>query len=106
MQKTPGRVGRAGRLFVASLGLAPAIDRAKITSRSVAAAARLHPAGVAVPSAVLATAIVLFTLVTSVTIRVIPPPSAFGSRSAQAATPSTGQPRYQIQPQRPVQPQR
>jgi hypothetical protein len=102
MHKILGRVAEAGRLSAASLGFA--VGRAKITSRSAAAAARLHPAGVAVPSAVLAAAIVLFTFVTSVTIRVIPPPSAFGSGSAQAATPSTGQPRYQIQPQRPVQP--
>jgi hypothetical protein len=36
------------------------------TSRSVVTAARTHPAGIAAPSAVIVTAIILFTLVTPV----------------------------------------
>jgi nucleoid-associated protein YgaU len=41
--------------------------------RPVAVAARVHPAGVAVPCAVLAAGIMLFTFVESATIRVVPP---------------------------------
>jgi hypothetical protein len=68
------------------------------TSRSVAAAARTHPAGVAAPSAVLVTAIVLFTLVMSVIVPAIPP-GLFGSGSAPVIQPDTGQPRHRVQPQ-------
>jgi nucleoid-associated protein YgaU len=42
-------------------------------ARPVAVAARVHPAGVAVPCAVLAAGIVLFTFVESATVRVVPP---------------------------------
>ena len=69
--------------------------------RSVAAAARVHPAGFAVPSAVLVTAVVLFTLVTSIAIRVIPP-GASGPGSAQAVSPSTGRLRHLVRPEQPV----
>src|SRR5215470_8715346 len=70
------------------------------TSRSVVAAARTHPAGVAAPSAVLVTAIVLFTLVMSVIVPAIPP-GLFGSGSAPVIQPDNGQPRHRVQP-RPV----
>jgi len=53
------------------------------TSRSVVAAARTHPAGVAAPSAVIVTAIILFTLVTSVIVPSIRP-GLFGIGSAAA----------------------
>src|SRR5437763_10295065 len=46
--------------------------------RPVAAAARVHPAGVAVPGVVLATGIVLFTFVESATLRAGPPPGGSG----------------------------
>ena len=48
------------------------------TSRSVAAVARAHPTGFAVPSAVVATAIVLFTFMTSVIVPALSP-GLFGS---------------------------
>jgi LysM repeat protein len=72
--------------------------------RPVVAAARVHPAGVAVPSAVLATGIVLFTLVKSATVRVVPPPGGSGPGSVYAARPSTGQPHPALQPRKPGQP--
>ena len=72
--------------------------------RSVAAVARVHPAAVAVPSAVLATGIVLFTLVNSATVRVVPPPGVSGPGSVYAARPGTGQPHHSLQPRRPGQP--
>src|SRR5579862_710286 len=48
-------------------------DRVAGTSRSLVAAARLHPAGFAVPSAVIAVAVAFVTFVTAVALRVIPP---------------------------------
>ncbi len=68
------------------------------TSRSVVTAARTHPAGIAAPSAVIVTAIILFTLVTSVVVPAIPP-GLSGIGSAPAIAPSTDQPRHQVQPQ-------
>jgi LysM repeat protein len=70
--------------------------------RPVAAAARVHPAGVAVPSAVLATGIVLFTFVKSATIRVVPPPGGSGPGSVHAAR--TGQPHHCLRPRQPGPP--
>jgi LysM repeat protein len=67
--------------------------------RPVLAAARVHPAGVAVPSAVLVTGIMLFTFVKSATIRVAPPPGSCGPGSVAAAAPSTGQPALPSSPE-------
>ena len=71
------------------------------TSRSVVTAARAHPAGVAAPSAVIVTAIVLLTFVTSVIAPSIPP-DLFGGGSAPAIQPGPGQPRHRVLPQYPV----
>jgi hypothetical protein len=68
------------------------------TSRSIVAAARTHPAGIAAPSAVIVTAIVLFTLVTSVIVPSIRP-GLFGVGSAPTVPPSPDQPRHRTQPQ-------
>jgi LysM repeat protein len=95
----PGNAGagsrrdRGGR----SRGVAGAV-------RPVAAAARVHPAGVAVPIAVLATGIVLFTFVKSATIRVVPPPGASGPGSVYAARPGTDQPHHRLRPRQPGPP--
>jgi hypothetical protein len=78
-----------------------AIDRTKATSRSVAAAARVHPAGVAVPSAGVVTAIVIFTFVMAAVIPALPP-SLFGSGSPPAIQAGTSQSRHRVQPQQPV----
>ena len=71
------------------------------TSRSVVAAARAHPAGVAAPSAVIVTAIALLTFVTSVLLPSIPP-SLFGGGSAPVLQPNPSQPRHRVLPQHPV----
>src|SRR5690349_20385718 len=68
------------------------------TSRSVVAAARTHPAGIAAPSAVIVTAIILFTLVTSVIVPSIRP-GLFGIGSAPAISPSPDHTRHRVQPQ-------
>jgi len=68
-------------------------DRVAGTSRSLAAAARLHPAGFAVPSAVIAVAVAFVTFVTAVVLRVVPP-NLFGSGSPPFIQPSTSQPRH------------
>lgn len=78
-----------------------AIDRTKATSRSVAAAARVHPAGVAVPSAGVVTAIVIFTFVMAAVIPALPP-GLFGSGSPPAIQAGTSQSRHRVQPQQPV----
>jgi hypothetical protein len=66
----------------------------------------VHPAGVAVPCALLVTGIVLFTFVTSATIRVVPPPGRSGPGSVRAARPRTDQPHHRLQPRQPGQPAR
>ena len=68
----------------------------RTTSRSVVAAAHAHPSGLAAPSAVIVTAIILFTLVTSVIIPALPP-SLFGGSHPPAIRWDPGQPHYRIQ---------
>jgi hypothetical protein len=87
------RYGRGGR----SRSVAAAV-------RPVVAAARVHPAGVAVPGVVLVTGIVLFTFVESATMRVVPPPGGSGPGSVSAARPGTGQPHHRLQPRQPGPP--
>jgi len=87
------RYGRGGR----SRSVAGAV-------RPVAAAARVHPAGVAVPGVVLVTGIVLFTFVESATMRVVPPPGGSGPGSVSAARPGPGQPHHRLQPRQPGPP--
>jgi hypothetical protein len=59
----------------------------------------VHPAGVAVPSAVLATGIVLFTFVKFATMPVVPPPGGSGPGSVHA--PSGCQSHHCLQPRQP-----
>jgi hypothetical protein len=68
------------------------------TARSIVAAARLHPAGFAVPSAVIVVAIALVTFVTAVVVRVVAP-NLFGAGSPPYIHPSTSQPRHRPNPQ-------
>jgi hypothetical protein len=72
-----------------------AFGRMAGTSRSFVAAARLHPAGVAVPSAVIAVAVAFVTFLTAVVVRVIPP-NLFGSGSPPIIQPSASQPRHRL----------
>jgi len=69
--------------------------------RSLVAAARAHPAGFAATSAVIVTAIVLFTFVTSGVIPAIPP-GLLGAGPAPVIQPGTGQPRHRTLPQQAV----
>src|SRR5215468_7389302 len=71
------------------------------TSRSVVAAARAHPAGVAAPSAVIVTALVLLTFVTSIIVPSLPP-NLFGIGSAPVIQPTPGQQHHRALPQQPV----
>jgi hypothetical protein len=68
------------------------------TSRSFVAAARLHPAGFAVPSTVIVAAVVFVTFVTAIVIRVIPP-NLFGAGSPPITQPSASQLRHRPHPQ-------
>jgi LysM repeat protein len=92
------------------VGIGPCRDRGgrsrsvRAAIRNVAATARVHPAGVAVPSAVLATGIVLFTFVKFATMPVVPPPGGSGPGSVSAARPGTGQRHHRLGPRQPGQP--
>src|SRR5439155_10453876 len=78
-QQAAARIARSG-----NIGVGPRYGRGGRSRsvagavRPVAAAARVHPAGVAVPGAVLAAGIVLFTFVESATVRAGPPPGGSG----------------------------
>jgi len=92
-QQAAARIARSGNVGVGrSRSVAGAV-------RPVTAAARVHPAGVAVPGAVLAAGIVLFTFVESATLRAVPPPGGSGPGPVPAARPGTGQPDHRLQPQ-------
>jgi LysM repeat protein len=96
-RRAAGRGARPGPAGVGSRrdrGVAGAV-------RPVASAARVHPAGVAVPSVVLVAGIVLFTFVRSAAMRVVPPPGGSGPGPVYAARPGTGQPPHRHQPRQP-----
>jgi LysM repeat protein len=94
-QQAAGRAGQPGNAGTRSVAAAV---------RYVAACGRVHPAGVAVPSAVLVTGIVLFTFAESATMRVVPPPAGSGPGSVSAVRPGTGQPHPRLQPRPPGPP--
>jgi LysM repeat protein len=104
-QQAAGRAVQLGNAGVGNRRDRGACSRSVAAAvRPVAAAARVHPVGVAVPSAVLATGIVLFTFVKSATVRVVPPPGGSGPGSVCAARPSTDQPHHRLQPRQPGPP--
>jgi hypothetical protein len=92
------RVGRIPRLPLIALMVAIGADRFKITLRAMASAARVHPVGFAVPSAIFVTAVILYTFVTSVTISLAPPraagpgPVRASTGAGSQATPGSSQP--------------
>ena len=97
-QQAAARIARSGNVGVGrSRSVAGAV-------RPVTAAARAHPAGVAVPGAVLAAGIVLFTFVESATVRAGPPPGGSGPGPVSAARPGTGQPPHRLRPRQPGPP--
>jgi hypothetical protein len=68
-----GRMGHGPRVPALGLALALAADWIKTTVRNCVAVVRLHPAGSTVPVAVLSIATVVFVLMATVSIRVLPP---------------------------------
>jgi len=103
-QPAAGRAVQLGRAGAGSRRDRGGCSRSAAAVRRVAAAARVHPVGVAVPSAVLATGIVLFTFVKSATMRVVPPPGGSGPGSVYAARPGTDQPHQRLRPRQPRPP--
>jgi LysM repeat protein len=87
------RRDRGGRSRAAAAAVGP-----------IAAAARAHPMGAAVPCVVLAAGIVLFTFVESAAVRVVPSPGGHGPGSVSAARPGTGQRHHRLGPRQPGQP--
>jgi len=81
------RVGRSARLPVIPYTFAIWLDKIKTTVRAAAAAARVHPVGFAVPTAIVLTAVVLYTFVTSVTLHLVHPPQAHGAGQGQVSAP-------------------
>lgn len=95
-QQAAGRAAQLGRVGVGPWRDGGGRFRGVTAAvRPVVAAARVHPAGVAVPGAVLAAGIVLFTFVESAIVRVVPPQGGCGPGSAH--TPGTGQPHHCLQ---------
>ena len=74
-----GRMGHGPRVPVVGLALALAADRIKTTARNCVAVVRLHPAGSALPVALLSVATVIFIFMATVSIRVLPSPRPSGS---------------------------
>jgi LysM repeat protein len=104
-QQAAGRAVQSGNAWVRSRPDRGGRSRSVVAAvRAVTATARVHPVGVAVPSAVLVTGIVLFTFVNSATIRVVPPPGGSGRGSVCAAGRIADQPPHRLQPRQPGPP--
>ena len=67
-----GRMGHAPRLPAVPLAIALALDRIRATARTFIAVVRLHPAGSTVPVVFFSAASVMFILMATVSIRVLP----------------------------------
>jgi hypothetical protein len=103
-----GRMGHGPRVPAAGLGLALGLDRLKAITRTGVAVVRLHPAGSTVPVVLLSAAAVVFVLMATVSIHVLPGPkssdrspvvggltpgrTSSAPRASQRATPSAGVP--------------
>jgi hypothetical protein len=71
-----GRMGHGPRVSAVQLGLALGLDRIKAITRTGAAVVRLHPAGSTIPVLLLSTAAVVFVLMATVSIHVVPAPKS------------------------------
>jgi hypothetical protein len=71
-----GRMGHGPRVSALQLGLALGLDRIKAITRTGAAVVRLHPAGSTIPVLLLSTAAVVFVLMATVSIHVVPAPKS------------------------------
>jgi hypothetical protein len=82
--RASARVGHGPKIPALLLGLALIADRVAVTVRTVATAARLHPAGLAIPIAVLTVGAILYGLFVTVSFRIGPPS---GSNSIELPLP-------------------
>ena len=80
-----GRMGHGPRVPAIGLALALGLDRIKATTRTGAAVVRLHPAGSTLPVVLLSAAAVVFVLMATVSIHVLPGPKS--SDQSPAITP-------------------
>ncbi len=71
-----GRMGHGPRVPAMGLALAVGRDRVKATARTGAAVVRLHPAGSTLPVVLLSAAAVVFVLMATVSIHVLPGPKS------------------------------
>ncbi len=71
-----GRMGHGPRVSALQLGLALGLDRIKAITRTGAAVVRLHPAGSTIPVLLLSAAAVVFVLMATVSIHVVPAPKS------------------------------
>jgi hypothetical protein len=94
-----GRMGHGPRVPAAGLGLALGLDRLKAITRTGVAVVRLHPAGSTVPVVLLSAAAVVFVLMATVSIHVLPGPKSSDRRPVvgglapgrMSSAPQTGQ---------------
>jgi hypothetical protein len=94
------RMGHGPKLPAAGLAIALAIDRVTGTVRAVAAAVRLHPFGTGMLAALVAGAVISYSLFVTVSVRLIypqvrgippaPPPSTAPARNPGQASPGGG----------------
>ncbi|HLX49233.1 MAG TPA: hypothetical protein VKS82_12955 [Streptosporangiaceae bacterium] len=82
--RASARVGHGPKIPALQLGLALIADRIRVTLRTVATAARLHPAGLVIPVAVLTVGAILYGLFVTVSLRIGPPS---GSNSIELPLP-------------------
>src|ERR1700761_2059389 len=82
-----GRMGHGPRVPAMGLALAVGRDRIKATARTGAAVVRLHPAGSTLPVVLLSAAAVVFVLMATVSIHVLPGPKSDQSPVIGGVTP-------------------
>jgi hypothetical protein len=83
-----GRMGHGPHVSALGLALALGLDRIKAVIRTGAAVVRLHPAGSALPVLLLSTAAVVFVLMATVSIHVVPGPQSSNQNPATAGSSS------------------
>jgi hypothetical protein len=82
--RASGRVGHGPKIPALPLGIALIADRIRVTLRTMAAAARLHPTGLVIPVAVLVVGAILYGLFVTVSLHIGPPS---GSNSIELPLP-------------------
>ena len=86
-----GRMGHGPRVPGGRLAIALALDRVRAAARTCTAVVRLHPAGSTLPVAFFSAAAVIFVLMATVSIHVLPAPRSSGQKPVVGgATPVPG----------------